>query len=65
MLEVAWGWITWSWIDGLSSMRLCVKCDFVVECGMCWKKDVWEYMCSNMDMVWILWYNENSVVDRW
>jgi hypothetical protein len=33
MLEIAWGWITWIWTDGLSSMRLCVKCDFCVEYG--------------------------------
>jgi hypothetical protein len=43
MLEMAWGWITWSWNDDLCSVRLCVKYEFVVECGMCWKKDVWEY----------------------
>jgi hypothetical protein len=65
MFEIAWGWITWSWINDLSSMRLCVKCEYDVECDIGWKKDVWKYMCNNMDMVWILWYNENSVVDRW
>jgi hypothetical protein len=48
MLEMAWGWITWSWNDDLCSMRLCVKYEFVVECGMCWKKDVWEYTCDDI-----------------
>jgi hypothetical protein len=33
-------------IDDLSSMRLCFKCDCVVKGGMCWKIDVWEYMCA-------------------
>jgi len=31
------------------------KCDCVVECGICRKKDVWEYMCDNMYIVWIRW----------
>jgi len=46
-------------------MRLCVKCEFVVECGMCWKKDVWEYTCDDIYIVWMLWYYDNPVVDRW
>jgi hypothetical protein len=35
------------------------------EGGMCWKKDVWEYTCDDMYIVWMLWYYENPVVDRW
>jgi hypothetical protein len=65
MLEMAWGWITWSWNDDLCSMRLCVKYEFVVECGVCWKKDVCEYTCDDMYIVWMLWYYENPVIDRW
>jgi hypothetical protein len=40
-------------MDDLSSMGLCYKWDCVVECGMCWKKNVWEYICDNMYIMWI------------
>jgi hypothetical protein len=48
MLVIAWGWKTWCWINDLSSMRFCCKC------GICWKKDIWDCMCDNMYIVWIL-----------
>jgi len=27
------------------------KCDCVEECGMCWRKDVWEYTCDDIYIV--------------
>jgi len=40
--------IIWCWMDDLSSMGLCYKWDCVVECGMCWKKNVWKYICDDI-----------------
>jgi hypothetical protein len=42
-------------------MELLIKMNVVcVE-----RKDVWEYTCDEIYIVWMLWYYENSVVDRW
>jgi hypothetical protein len=30
------------------------KCDCVEKCGTCWKKDVWEYTCNDIHIVWML-----------
>jgi hypothetical protein len=37
----------------------CVKYEFVVECSVCWKKDVWEYTC---DDIYIYIYSVDALV---
>jgi len=61
------------WIENCDDKWMLLKLEFIDgygivdknECGMCWKKDVWEYKCDDMYIVWMLWYYENLVVDRW
>jgi hypothetical protein len=60
------------WIENCYDKWMLLKLEFIDgygivdknECGMCWKKDVWEYTCDDMYIVWMLWYYENLVVDR-
>jgi len=43
--------IIWCWMDDLSSMRLCYKCDCVVESGIVERK-----MLGNTDaIIYIMW----------
>jgi len=39
-------------MDDLSSMGLCYKWDCVVECGMCWKKNVMYIMWIYAFVLW-------------
>jgi hypothetical protein len=73
LVEIYVNGLWYIWIENCDDKWMSLKLECIDgygivdknECGMCWKKNVWEYSCDDMYIVWMLWYYENSVVDRW